>query len=699
MLKIESYVGPIIESTLSKFIEIQPNTLKISLWSGQCKLKNLNLKLSTIEHELNLPFKLLSGSINEISVNIPWTSLGSQSIVISCSSLELTCELKETQKAELKDQLPEDSDDEFMDANSESFSQFSEAEDEFENSAIGSTRNRQSTGSKKSNSNAIINDVGPENPNQELTEQDASYLENLINKIRYNIKIEINGVVFKYQEAEFVVRANIQKLILTAADEFWQATFFESFSNNNSNSSNKSNTNLNSQEINIRQLCRVENLTMNIDSRNPVTGEIDESFPDPFLSKTQLEIRIFNCFKSIKSLNKPYLVKADFLFEKVNIAMADRQLPIAIRISNLITALYYREFTWDQTENPMSGTFSRTNSYNLNSEQSAENTWASWAMSMFAGPEKNSGSNSENSDEPAMIILCGLYFRKFSIWLKTRDNPQIQATGFSQKSSMAGGSEPVNPTFEAETTDYSSNNNANNSTPISYSPVFNFDIEGVGIEISMKSNLQFYNCVAGVTHIQGRYCGGLKEYPLPMNSNQILFLNLGVSVRKKNTWHYLSGSLFDYMSPENNSSSSEYYLDVESHEKYWTDEFINKRFGAFFSDYIYTTFDQDELKNQENSSQRELQILKAANINPLNSDLLDVHNWRILGENSKKVLKIGPGMINLNSLTIGAIIVSAQWAMEHKFRPYVIHEEMVPKEDEFRREPSLEQMNWVWVWE
>ena len=67
----------------------------------------------------------------------------------------------------------------------------------------------------------------------------------------------------------------------------------------------------------------------------------------------------------------------------------------------------------------------------------------------------------------ARRFLCGLYFRKFSIWLKTRDNPQIQASGFSQKSSMAGGSEAVNSqTFEAETTDYNCNSNNNNASHV-----------------------------------------------------------------------------------------------------------------------------------------------------------------------------------------------------------------------------------------
>ena len=49
----------------------------------------------------------------------------------------------------------------------------------------------------------------------------------------------------------------------------------------------------------------------------------------------------------------------------------------------------------------------------------------------------------------------------------------------------------------------------------------------------------------------------------------------------------LSGSLFDYMSPENNSAEVEYYMDYTEHINYWTEEFFERRFGAFFSDYVY----------------------------------------------------------------------------------------------------------------
>jgi len=602
MLKIESYVGPIIESTLSKFIKLQPNALKISLWSGECKLRNLDLKLKTIEHEFNLPFTLLNGSIKEIKVNIPWTALGSKPIVISCSTMEVTFELKETQKAELKDQLPEDSDDEFMDAVSENYEEMEKRSFEEQKSKskedlrtkVSDARSDQSFGRINSPDGAIgpgssqelpnlgsgnLNNLPPESENPE---DSAGYLENLINKIKHNIRVEINNFVVKYQEPQFIVRSTIQKLVITSADEFWQPAFFD-ISNNG--------------DLNFRQVCKIENLTMNIDTRDPVTGNIDETFPDPFLSKTQLEIRIFNVFKS-KRAGKPNLIKIDLLFEKVNIAIADKQLPIAIRLASLIVALYYREFTWERTPCPV-------DINNENDGKNPENTWTSWAMSMFAGDDDDQDQKSQNNEDP-LTLLCGIYFRKFSIWLKTKEKTEenqnqnhqphtminsqnTTAHGQSAQNSVHSQDVPLGTKTTGAKIDHQHSNpqDHNLGGHIPYVSVFNYDIEGIGIEITVTSNLHFYSCIAGVTHIRGKYCGGLPNYPLPLRSDSITFLDMGIPVRKKTTYHYLSGSLFDYMAPENNSASVEYYSDLESHKEYWTADFFNRRFGAFFSDYVY----------------------------------------------------------------------------------------------------------------
>ncbi|KAB7506105.1 hypothetical protein Anas_10212 [Armadillidium nasatum] len=67
MLRIESYVTPIILSYVDKYIKnLKPEDSKVSLWGGDAVFNNLDLKLDVLEEELKLPFSFLNGHIHEL---------------------------------------------------------------------------------------------------------------------------------------------------------------------------------------------------------------------------------------------------------------------------------------------------------------------------------------------------------------------------------------------------------------------------------------------------------------------------------------------------------------------------------------------------------------------------------------------------------------------------------------------------------
>jgi len=72
---------------------LTPADLKLSLWGGDVRLKNLQLKLDVLEEELNLPVQFLSGRIHELVIHIPWTSLGSEPIVVTVNTIECSIAL------------------------------------------------------------------------------------------------------------------------------------------------------------------------------------------------------------------------------------------------------------------------------------------------------------------------------------------------------------------------------------------------------------------------------------------------------------------------------------------------------------------------------------------------------------------------------------------------------------------------------
>jgi N-terminal region of Chorein or VPS13 len=61
---------------------------KLSLWSGQIALHNVNLNASAITQTLNLPFiRLEQGRIQKIELSIPWTSLSTKKVTVKLKNI------------------------------------------------------------------------------------------------------------------------------------------------------------------------------------------------------------------------------------------------------------------------------------------------------------------------------------------------------------------------------------------------------------------------------------------------------------------------------------------------------------------------------------------------------------------------------------------------------------------------------------
>ncbi|XP_065557118.1 intermembrane lipid transfer protein VPS13B-like isoform X2 [Artemia franciscana] len=176
MLKIESYITPVILSYVDKYIKnLKPEDSQVSLWSGEAVFNNLDLRLETIESELSLPFKLSSGHIHELKIYVPWTKLASESIVITVNTIECTLNLK--------------------DINTESDSAS-------ESSFIARKKQRKQE---------------PVVP--------PTYLQSLISRIINNIVLEFNNVILKYAEDDIVLSLNAPRVSYKAANADWKAAF------------------------------------------------------------------------------------------------------------------------------------------------------------------------------------------------------------------------------------------------------------------------------------------------------------------------------------------------------------------------------------------------------------------------------------------------------------------------------------------
>ena len=62
------------------------------------------MRLDVLESELSLPFKLDSGQIHELRINIPWMALGSESVKVKITTIELSVSLSNEEEDNNEDE-------------------------------------------------------------------------------------------------------------------------------------------------------------------------------------------------------------------------------------------------------------------------------------------------------------------------------------------------------------------------------------------------------------------------------------------------------------------------------------------------------------------------------------------------------------------------------------------------------------------
>lgn len=174
-------------------------------------LLNLDLKLSALEEDLNLPLKFISGHVHELCIHIPWVKLAFEPIVLSINTIEFVVQLKN---------------------------------DESARQGVGGA------GAGASASNSERKKVEYEPP--------PGYVSSLVTKIIHNVVIKCNNIILKFIEDDIVLSMNIQEVSLSAADLNWNPAFVD----------------ISPIKFLVRKLMKVTDLTVCLDRRNAL-GKIE----------------------------------------------------------------------------------------------------------------------------------------------------------------------------------------------------------------------------------------------------------------------------------------------------------------------------------------------------------------------------------------------------------------------------------------
>ncbi|XP_006859246.1 PREDICTED: vacuolar protein sorting-associated protein 13B isoform X2 [Chrysochloris asiatica] len=608
---LESYVTPILMSYVNRYIKnLKPSDLQLSLWGGDVVLSKLELKLDVLEQELKLPFTFLSGHIHELRIHVPWTKLGSEPVVITINTME--CILK------LKDGIQDDH--ESCGSNSTSCSTT-----ETTKSSVRPRRTQQTA------------PIDPDLP--------PGYVQSLIRRVVNNVNIVINNLILKYVEDDIVLSVNITSAECYTVGELWDRAFMD----------------ISATDLVLRKVINFSDCTVCLDKRN-ASGKI-EFYQDPLLYKCSFRTRLHFTYDNL-NYKMPSVIKIHTLVESLKLSITDQQLPMFIRIMQLGIALYYGEIgncKGGETEEPschnkdMLGNITgaedevridmqypaQYKTQELHSQQDDEQSqgWVSWAWSFV--PAIVSYDNDEEDylgNDPTAtmhqqkaqtlkdpIVSIGFYCTKATITFKITE-------------------------MQAESSYYS-------PQKVKSKEVLCWEQEGTTVEALMMGE-PFFDCQIGFVGCRAmclKAIMGIKDFEENMtrSETEACFFICGENLSTKGLT-YLTNSLFDYRSPENNGTRAEFILDAAHHKETYTEMAGMQRFGAFYMDYLYT------MENTSGKGSANQQDFSSGKIEDLGT----------LQEKSIKNLVIGPLDFRLDSSAVHRILKMIVCALEHEYEPY-----------------------------
>ncbi|XP_068017257.1 intermembrane lipid transfer protein VPS13B isoform X4 [Melanerpes formicivorus] len=609
---LESYVTPILMSYVNRYIKnLKPSDLQLSLWGGDVVLSKLELKLDVLEQELKLPFTFLSGHIHELRIHVPWTKLGSEPVVITINTMECILKLKDG------------------------------AQQEDHESCGSSSTNRSTTESMK----AAVRPRRVQHSASPDPDLPPGYVQSLIRRVVNNVNIVINNLILKYVEDDIVLSVNITSAECYTVNEFWDRAFMD----------------ISATDLVLRKMINFSDCTVCLDKRN-ASGKI-EFYQEPLLYKCSFRTRLHFTYDNLNS-KMPSVIKIHTLVESLKLSISDQQLPMFIRIMQLGIALYYGEIgsfkdgesedvvchtkdmlgnvtgAEDETSSVMQypAQYSSQDPY-LHQDDDQQQGWVSWAWSFVPAivsyeEEENDSSGiddgmmlhqqkSQSLKDP--VISVGFYCTKATVTFKLTE-------------------------MQTESSYYS-------PQKVKSKEVLCWEQEGTTVEVLMKGEL-FFDCQIGFVGCQAmclKGIMGIKDFEDNMNrtDEEAYFFNCGENLSAKGMT-YLTNSLFDYRSPENNGIRAEFILDAAHHKEAYTEIAGMQRFGAFYMDYLYT---MESTSGKVSGNQQDLASAKS-------------EDFGTVQEMSTKSLIVGPLSLRLESSAVHRIMKMVVCALEHEYEPY-----------------------------
>ncbi|KUI67657.1 Vacuolar protein sorting-associated protein 13 [Cytospora mali] len=196
---LEGLVAGLLNRFLGMYVKnFDPTQLKVGIWSGDVKLRNLELRKEALD-QLKLPINVVEGYLGELTLVIPWSNLRGAPVKIFIEDVFLLASPKEE-------------------------AQYNEEEEE---------RRKQRIKMEKLDSAELLKERSQEGLTQEEQKKSQSFTESLVAKIVDNLQVTVKNIHVRYEDSisapghPFALGVTLEEFSAVSTDGNWKPTFIQ----------------------------------------------------------------------------------------------------------------------------------------------------------------------------------------------------------------------------------------------------------------------------------------------------------------------------------------------------------------------------------------------------------------------------------------------------------------------------------------
>ncbi|TDZ22189.1 Vacuolar protein sorting-associated protein 13 [Colletotrichum orbiculare MAFF 240422] len=196
---LEGLVAGLLNRFLGMYVKnFDPAQLKVGIWSGDVKLKNLELRREALD-QLKLPLNVMEGHLGELTLVIPWSNLRGAPVKVFIEDVFLLASPREE-------------------------AAYDEEEEE---------RRQQRIKMEKLDSAELLKERSQEGMSQEEQKKSQSFTQSLVTKIVDNLQVTVKNIHIRYEDSisapghPFALGVTLEEFSAISTDGEWKPTFIQ----------------------------------------------------------------------------------------------------------------------------------------------------------------------------------------------------------------------------------------------------------------------------------------------------------------------------------------------------------------------------------------------------------------------------------------------------------------------------------------